>query len=149
MHFYQGEYDFSPLLFSLSFPVLLAPLSHSFTFSFLFSPHPLSSVLAHPFLVLPPTHFPVLSFVSLYSSIWAIRFCLMRSCLSTMYLFSVLCCPGYSSQSTGLSEGLERFISKHYKCALFPAVLAPGSPALVISLHPHPPHPRPPDTAAP
>lgn len=140
MHFYQGEYDFSPLLFSLSFPVLLAPLSYSFTFSFLFSPLPtLSSVRTHPFLVSPPTHFRVLSIVSRYSSTWAIQFCLMRSCLSTMYLFSVLCCRCYSSQSTGLSEGLERFISKRYKSALLPSVLAPGCPALVISLSPQTP----------
>lgn len=105
------------------------------------SPHPFSSVLAHPFLVLPPTHFPVLSIVSPYSSIWAIQFCRMRSCLSTMYLFSALCCPGYSSQSTGLSEGLECFISKRYKSALLPAVLAPSSPGTChFTPHPTPRH---------
>jgi hypothetical protein len=79
--------------------------------------------------------------VSRYSSIWAIQFCLMRSRLSTMYLFSVLCSPGYSSQSTGLSEGLERFISKHYKSAHLPAALAPGSPG-TCHFTPHP-NPRP------
>lgn len=32
-----------------------------------------------------------------------------------------------ASQSTGLLEGLERFISKHYKSALLPSVPAPSS----------------------
>lgn len=105
-----------------------------------FPPLPtLSSVRTHPFLVSPPTHFRVLPIVSRYSSTWAVQFCLMRSCLSTMYLFSVLCCCCYSSQSTGLSEGLERLISKRYKSALLPSVLAPGCPALVISLSPQTP----------
>lgn len=54
-------------------------------------------------------------------------FALWEAVYPTMYLFSVWGCHCYSSQSTGLLGGLERFISKHYKSALLPSVPAPSS----------------------
>lgn len=69
----------SPLVLSF-FPRRLAFLSHSFTSTPFSCLSVLRSVL--PFLTLPRTHFPSLSFVPPYSSSRAIQRCLMRSCLS-------------------------------------------------------------------
>lgn len=76
---------------------LLAFLSHSFAF-FFFSAF-LSSVHFYIFLILPLTHFFFLSIVSPYSSILAIQFYLIRSCLSYSVSFFLCCTPSAIAQS--------------------------------------------------
>lgn len=102
-------------------------LSHSFAF------FPFSASLSS---VHSPFFLHCLWLISFFSPLCPLFIYLGHSFLPYEKLFipqcifsPVLCCLCYSSQSTGLSEGLERFISKHYKSALG---FCPGSPALLI-----------------
>lgn len=98
-----------PLLFSFLF--LFAFLSHSSTFFSFLSFCLLCSLL--PFSSTATDSFPFTtppSIVSPYSSIWPIQFLPIRNCLSNNVSFfffpAVLYSRRYSSQSTGLLEGL-------------------------------------------
>lgn len=85
-----------PFLFSFSF------LSSGFFVSLIyifFSSAFLSSVHFCLFLVLPLTHFFPLSIVCPYSSILAIQFYLIRSCLSHNVSFSLCCTPSAIAHS--------------------------------------------------
>lgn len=114
----------SPLVLPFSSP-LLAFLSHSFTFPPLSWLSVLCSLspffLYHHWLIF--LFSPLCLLIHLFGPF---SFALWDAVYPTMYLFSVLYCHCYGSQSTGLSEGLERFISKHYKSALSPSCLLPA-----------------------
>lgn len=76
----------------------LAFLCHSFTFFFCFCAF-LSSVHFQLFLILPLTHFFSPSIVRPYSSVLAIQFYLIRSCLSHNVSFLLCCTPSAIAHS--------------------------------------------------
>lgn len=125
----------SPLVLPFSSP-LLAFLSHSFTFPPLFCLSVLCS-LSPFFLISPLTHFPLLSIVSPYSSIWAIQFCLMRRCLSHNVSFFCVVLSLLWLTVNRIVGGIRTFHFKALQICSLAFLPAPSSVILVILLHIH------------